>query len=264
MDVPRPPTSQPPPWARPAPYRRRVPARFRTARRYPPGRATDTWHQPGLRARVLSRGCEIVAQRGVDALTMRGLARDLGVSATALVYHFGNRAGMRQAVAEHAAERLKETALFREGTRRTPQRVRESIRLWSDLATRSPTLYRLICGEGWAEPAFPVPFRRDWMHRTRIALGGRPAAPAGYAARPLEASQVGSYMLFGGVHGLIHAAAHGSIPAALLTEAIDLWMCAVTSLVSEREEARGRGDGSVQGNPPERRRAREQSGSRGP
>ena len=62
-------------------------------------RAKPRYHHGSLQQAALQRGRELVARFGPDALTLRGLARELGVSATALVYHFGSLAGLRSSVA---------------------------------------------------------------------------------------------------------------------------------------------------------------------
>src|SRR4051812_13590301 len=58
-----------------------------------------TFHHGNLRASALARAREIVAAHGPTGLTMRGLARDLGVTSGALMYHFGRLADLRAAVA---------------------------------------------------------------------------------------------------------------------------------------------------------------------
>src|SRR4051812_11978193 len=68
----------------------------------------QSYHHRNLRSSALVRGREIVATFGPQALTMRGLARELGVSATALVHWFGNVASLRSAVAASVLEKVGE------------------------------------------------------------------------------------------------------------------------------------------------------------
>ncbi len=85
----------------------------------PPPAPADGWyrkrgyHHGNLRASALPRGRQLVTIHGPAALTLRGLARDLGVTATSLVREFGNLAGLRR---------------------------------------RQHQLYRLLSGEGWHAP----------------------------------------------------------------------------------------------------------------
>ena len=55
------------------------------------------YHHGDLHNSALLRGAEMVARAGPAALTLRALARELGVSATALVHYFGHVKGLRAA-----------------------------------------------------------------------------------------------------------------------------------------------------------------------
>ena len=121
--------------------------------------AADRWyrkrryHHGDLRASALARGRQIVTGRGPCELSLRGLARDLGVSATSLVRQFGNLAGMRAAVAESVLEKLRdETAMA--PTHRVP--VADVAGRWVAFASANANLYRLLSGEGWHAPGTGV------------------------------------------------------------------------------------------------------------
>ncbi|MES2643344.1 MAG: TetR/AcrR family transcriptional regulator [Myxococcota bacterium] len=117
----------------------------------PPRRSPKPrYHHGNLHQAALRRGREIVALRGPDALTLRGLARELGVTATALVYHFGSRTGLRSAVAASVLADL-ERAAFAEAigpARTSPEVVGKA---WVAYAENNPFLYRLASGEGWRD-----------------------------------------------------------------------------------------------------------------
>ncbi|MDJ0847312.1 MAG: TetR/AcrR family transcriptional regulator [Myxococcota bacterium] len=49
------------------------------------------YHHGNLREALLERAAEVIAERGVEALSLRGLARDLGVSHAAPRAHFADR-----------------------------------------------------------------------------------------------------------------------------------------------------------------------------
>lgn len=65
-----------------------------------------TYHHGNLRAEVLEVAAHIVATQGVDALSMRELARQAKVSHGAPAHHFGDRRGMLTALAADGFERL--------------------------------------------------------------------------------------------------------------------------------------------------------------
>ncbi len=57
------------------------------------------YHHGNLPAQILSRAADIVDTQGLDALTLRGIARDLGVSHGAPNRHFKNKAALLAALA---------------------------------------------------------------------------------------------------------------------------------------------------------------------
>ncbi|WP_067461980.1 TetR/AcrR family transcriptional regulator [Nocardia amamiensis] len=76
--------------------------------------AKDSYHHGDLRAALLAAAAERIAADGVDALSLRNLARHAGVSHAAPAHHFGDRAGLLTALAtegfELLAERLEQAA----------------------------------------------------------------------------------------------------------------------------------------------------------
>jgi AcrR family transcriptional regulator len=59
----------------------------------------DKYHHGDLRAAVLAAAAEVIARDGVDQLSLRSIAVELGVSHTALRHHFGSREGVFTALA---------------------------------------------------------------------------------------------------------------------------------------------------------------------
>ncbi|GAB2639377.1 TetR/AcrR family transcriptional regulator [Nocardia goodfellowii] len=57
------------------------------------------YHHGDLRATILGAAAEQIATEGVDAVSLRGLARRAGVSHAAPTHHFGDRAGLLTALA---------------------------------------------------------------------------------------------------------------------------------------------------------------------
>jgi AcrR family transcriptional regulator len=60
---------------------------------------TPGYHHGNLRRAVLDRALEVIAAEGPEALNLRSLATDLGVTHTAPRHHFGNRQGVLTAIA---------------------------------------------------------------------------------------------------------------------------------------------------------------------
>jgi AcrR family transcriptional regulator len=74
----------------------------------PPYGATDTYHHGNLRAACVEAGVRLVEEEGPDAVTIRGVARIAGVSHTAPLHHFRDRAELLHEVAERGFDLLLE------------------------------------------------------------------------------------------------------------------------------------------------------------
>lgn len=65
------------------------------------GHATDPdrpYHHGALRAQLIAAGLDLIATEGVNALSLRRLAREAGVSSGAPYHHFTDRAGLFAAI----------------------------------------------------------------------------------------------------------------------------------------------------------------------
>ncbi len=60
---------------------------------------TPSYHHGNLRRAVLDRALEVIGSEGPEALNLRSLAADLGVTHTAPRHHFGSRRGVLTAIA---------------------------------------------------------------------------------------------------------------------------------------------------------------------
>src|SRR6476469_11193170 len=59
----------------------------------------DSYHHGDLRAVILAEASRLGAQRGADAISLRELAREAGVSHAAPAHHFTDRRGLFTALA---------------------------------------------------------------------------------------------------------------------------------------------------------------------
>lgn len=64
------------------------------------------YHHGRLREALIEAAVAAIDERGVDALSLRDLARRAGVSHAAPAHHFGDRAGLLTAIAADGFERL--------------------------------------------------------------------------------------------------------------------------------------------------------------
>ena len=190
----------------------------------------DKYHLGNLTTAAIRRGLELVAKFGPNGVTMRGLARDLGVSAAALVHYFHNRAGLRAAIANAAAEQMKPFAVVRSGGEWAGPRLHAMAGAMVDYATKNPNLYRIAYGEGWRETESPTPLRRQFVHSVdRISNFGQSSK----YIRP-GSNQEHAWLFHAAAHGLAMCAADGVLPKTLVEPVIARF---VSNLYAAREPA---------------------------
>ena len=73
----------------------------------PVKKGPDRYHHGDLRRALLHEALRTIRKRGVDALTLRGVAEDLGVSRTALYRHFTDKNALLEAVAREGFRMLR-------------------------------------------------------------------------------------------------------------------------------------------------------------
>ncbi|MFP5281890.1 MAG: TetR/AcrR family transcriptional regulator [Actinomycetes bacterium] len=167
-----------------------------------------TYHHGDLPAQLLTRAAELIARDGVEALSLRALANELGVSHTAPRHHFGSRQGVL-------------TALAVQGYRLLGER----------LATAADAGFDEV-GAAYVQFAVDHPGHFAVMHAPDIVDGDHPALQAakdqtsaqllqGVRAHVAGSDQhlaVGAIAAWSLVHGLATLALSGALQATGLTE----------------------------------------------
>lgn len=64
------------------------------------------YHHGDLRAALIAEGLRMLAERDLDALSLREVARNVGVSATAVYRHFSDKEALMTALAQEGLRRL--------------------------------------------------------------------------------------------------------------------------------------------------------------
>lgn len=65
-----------------------------------------TYHHGNLRTILLDRAADVIAEQGIETLSLRALARDIGVSHAAPARHFRDKADLLRALATEGSQRL--------------------------------------------------------------------------------------------------------------------------------------------------------------
>lgn len=137
------------------------------------------------RDEVLETAAALVRQHGPAALTMRGLAAELGTAVTSIYWHVGNRESLLDALVERT---VQEMGAIRP-TGRTPARrvVSVAVRLRRELRER-PHLIAMVHERGLTERMF-LPAQRALVHEVHAA--GLRGARAADAVRAVQFQVVG-------------------------------------------------------------------------
>ncbi|WP_280400097.1 TetR/AcrR family transcriptional regulator [Nocardia carnea] len=146
--------------------------------------AERPYHHGNLRTALLDAAGRSLRERGVDQLSLRDLAREIGVSHAAPRRHFADRQALLDALAEDGFARL-DMALRAElavgGD--FPSRLRAAMGAYTRFATENPALLELMYtgkhrpGAERIARAAEAPFAL--MHDLVVEGQGRGALPAG-------------------------------------------------------------------------------------
>jgi AcrR family transcriptional regulator len=167
-------------------------------------RANPTYYGGDLRRDLLDTALELIGQEGPSAVSLRSLARRLGVSHAAPANHFPDKAALFTAIAVEGFELL--AAAIEDAVRRAGPEA--------SAAQRFGAAGRAYAGFALAHPAhFAVMWQRDLLHRDDPALVG--AGDATFAlllggVREVQAEggapgadpEIVAYLAWSTVHGL--------------------------------------------------------------
>ena len=105
----------------------------------------QAYHHKDLRNALIDEALAILASEGSGELTLRGLARRLGVTHTAPYAHFADKKALLVAVADEGFERLKEALKgARDSTADLHERFVAQGLAYVRFARENPNLYRLM------------------------------------------------------------------------------------------------------------------------
>ena len=115
----------------------------------PPKRkpAKTSYHHGNLREELVSQGLAILENEGMPALTMREIARRIGVTQTAPLHHFEGKTGLLAAIAALGFRMLFDQRMAALKDQREPgDRLLAVMLAYVDFARDHPALFQLMHG----------------------------------------------------------------------------------------------------------------------
>lgn len=137
----------------------------------------------GTRERLITHALAVLEYEGIDAVTLRRVARESGVSHGAPLRHFENRAALLSAMAATGFTRLSE--------RMATDEPRGACRSYVDFANTCPALYALM-------------FQLDPMNKAVFDV-----------FRELVPAHVDAAALWASLYGLVHMGLQDSLDVVL-------------------------------------------------
>ena len=102
------------------------------------------YHHGDLRAALLEVGLRLLAERDVEGVSLREMARDVGVSATSVYRHFPDKAALMRALAREGLDRLAGAQRDAASGKQGPASFAATGRAYVRFALANPALFRLI------------------------------------------------------------------------------------------------------------------------
>lgn len=107
-------------------------------------KAKDSYHHGDLRAALVGEALKLLEKRDFEQLSLREVARKVGVSATAVYRHFPSKEDLLKALAEKGLEMLAEQQQWAAAKAKGPAAFAQTGRAYVRFALANPNLFRLI------------------------------------------------------------------------------------------------------------------------
>jgi len=165
-------------------------------------RRRTTYHHGNLRAALIDGASDLLEREGPLGVTLRGAAREAGVSQAAPYRHFASKSALLAAVAEAGFASLART--MDQAAQRHPDAPGRALEAMAkaivQFAARHPSRYRLMCGpavRGRDHPSLRKAAAASWQRLTDTI---RDCQDAGLI-RP-GASEPQAFVLWAAIHGV--------------------------------------------------------------
>jgi AcrR family transcriptional regulator len=163
--------------------------------------ARAPYHHGDLRHALLVAAAKLVEEEGVEALTLRELARRVGVSHAAPAHHFTDKGGLLAELAADGFESLGRRLTACSARRAGDKRLRDVGRAYIEFAREQPGHYRIMFGRALAEaassPRLAEAGARAFRALEEAVLGALPTK----AQSSRESVRQAAFLAWSAVHG---------------------------------------------------------------
>jgi len=163
------------------------------------------YHHGDLRAALIEVGLRLLAERDVEGVSLREMAREVGVSATSVYRHFPDKAALMRALAREGLDRLaiaqQEAASGKNGAASFAATGRAYVRF----ALSNPAIFRLIFTSSAQLQATGEIEALRMLRANAVAASSGDAGP--------EQAENGALRAWSLVHGLAMLMLDGQLPA---------------------------------------------------
>lgn len=169
----------------------------------PPSPTVHPYHHGNLPAALIDASLDVLREEGLEALTVRGVARRVGVSHTAAYRHFTDKTALLAAIAEQGFARLQhEMAAARAATAAGPELQFVACGVaYVRFALANAAHFRVMFG-GWNQDRSAYPHLRAAAEAAFAVLLGLVRAGQADGALRRDDPQVVALAAWASVHGL--------------------------------------------------------------